>query len=320
MEIRRPARHDVFKAGKIDVTMFEDLDRQHVAEKYRGADENLVNRLGTAISRRRAVLKYREKHHEKLSQGIERILQDQPDTVSTKLSETIATSFDEVGKPHVLEDTASNSGISDTTYATSLLEGCDTITVPRPPKESAGGQPFECPYCFYIITVRNSRSWTHHVFSDLMPYICIFPECSTPNKLYSSCHEWWHHLQDRHSVDDAELDCPLCREKVPGLPVKKHIGRHLVELALFALPRNSDGDSGNSNGSQGLLGDVDEFDDVSVASSNDEVVSVKNDAEPISLAKGSPIVESPRSPVREKLSLEDYQQGGVHFNLVVTKK
>lgn len=38
-------------------------------------------------------------------------------------------------------------------------------------------------------------------------------------------------------ADDASNSCPVCRRRVVGLkPYVKHVGRHLEQLALFALP------------------------------------------------------------------------------------
>lgn len=64
MLIRCPARHDrLLGTSKEDIVTFEPYDRKHVHEKYPRADHSVLDRLGTAISRRRADIKYRERHH-----------------------------------------------------------------------------------------------------------------------------------------------------------------------------------------------------------------------------------------------------------------
>jgi hypothetical protein len=243
MLIRRPARHDrLLGAKKQDYVAFELYDRQHVLEKYPRADAIVRDRLGRAISRRRADLKYRERHHAKLSQGINRIqisgVKESHDQESTVFSETIATEYKE---PNIqFDETGSHSSGSHTSYAPTLLGGRDAIMVPPPPKESANKQPFECPYCFFITTIKNKRSWARHVFRDIMPYVCIFAGCSTPNRLYDSRREWYQHLTDSHILPSnaGELhECALCREAgFSTLSLERHLGRHLEELALFALP------------------------------------------------------------------------------------
>lgn len=247
MLIRRPAQHDrLFGTKRADAAPFEPFDRQHVESKYPQADHSVLNRLGLAISQRRAVMRYRERHHIKLAQGLGQAVGDQPDTVSTKLSETVATDFVDIPEPET-ETFESLSIASETSYAKTILQGGDGMTLPPPPKESADGAPFECPYCFMIISITKPNAWARHVFNDIMPYLCIFPDCSTPHRLYESRREWFSHLQDKHSIvsnANTTLECTLCMGSVPsGKQFERHVGRHLEELALFALPRSdNDGD------------------------------------------------------------------------------
>ena len=128
-----------------------------------------------------------------------------------------------------------------------------------------------------------------HVFSDLQPYICTFPNCEDGLVQFSSraawadhefskhrntrlwtcpdCpqefHEfslWEQHLQEKHcllfSVPNLQVakimalkteakctendECPLCRIVVgkPRRGFVKHVGRHMEEIALMALPRD----------------------------------------------------------------------------------
>lgn len=241
MVIRRPTKHDQFMGiKKADSAPFEPYDQQHVANKFPRAEPDIKHRLGTAISRRRAGLRYRERHRAKLSKGLNSTLGNQSETGSTVLSETVATEFEESQRIR-FDETASNSGVSQTSYAQTLLESNDRISIPPPPKGATDGKSFECPYCFFVITIRDNRSWIRHIFADLMPYVCVFPDCSTPTMLYASRREWYHHLQNSHSIQAeqvAGIQCPLCQEEpTNGDRLDRHVGRHLEELALFALPR-----------------------------------------------------------------------------------
>ncbi|KIV77086.1 hypothetical protein PV11_08921 [Exophiala sideris] len=266
MIIRRPAQHDrLLGTKRLDTTVFEPYDKQHVGHKYPQADPMVADRLGTAISRRRAALKYRERHRAKLGAGI-----DQPDAISTTLSETIATEFE---SHHVDAETRSNSELSQTSAATSLWESDGKITVPHAPQESTGGKEFECPYCFFIITISDRNSWVRHVFKDLMPYVCVFLECSVAYRLYDSRREWFQHLRTSHLREPTigDNDCPLrCGATLPGLSLERHLGRHLQELALFALPRTEEPDEGDPNESHGSLSEATVDHDVSGDSSEDE--------------------------------------------------
>lgn len=229
--IRRPAPHDrLLGTRREDTASFEPFDRQQVSDKYPQVDSIVVDRLGAAILLRRAVLKYRERNHERFKKRIDHRLDDQTDTENDETRPTF-------------EDTASGSSLSQTSYSQTLLQiqEQDIMTVHSPPKESANGATFECPYCYFVIIVNNLRSWASHIFRDIMPYICVFPDCPSSNRQYDSRRECGRHLLNVHLVSSdpaTKVDCPLCKDRVPtGRHFERHLGRHLEELALFALPR-----------------------------------------------------------------------------------
>jgi hypothetical protein len=144
---------------------------------------------------------------------------------------------DDMDHLHFLE-TNSTSGISQTSYASSLFSGNESLSIPSAPKESADKAPFECPYCRLVITIKNSKDWARHVFRDLMPYVCLSPNCNTPSKLYESRRQWYHHMCEAHSILENGSNCPLCLVDIqPPLAFERHVGHHLEQLALFVLPR-----------------------------------------------------------------------------------
>ncbi len=238
MLIRNPAQHDFLaESYRTETAAFEPYDQQHVRGKFPQAEQVLILRLARALTRRRGYLKYRERHSRKLAKGLE-----DPQTISSgdgaTISETMAS--DVQSQPVDYNDTPSESGISQTSYAESLLRG-GVITLPAQPKDSTLGNPFVCPYCHFIITIKTTQSWPRHVFTDLKPYICTFLPCRTPDKLYSSRREWFAHIRSTH--DTTTLLCPLCRLAVDTTQkYERHIARHLEELALFVLPRGGDSD------------------------------------------------------------------------------
>lgn len=252
MLVRKPAQHDLRTGStKIDVAAFEPFDYNHVRSKYPTADEQVVSRLGRANTRRRKYLKYRERHALKLKQGIDNgVIKQSGDGRSEVLSETIAT--DAQNRNVDFDDRASESGLSQTSYAPTLMGGGD-ITIPSPPRASHGGAPFECPYCYFVISVSSTRSWSRHVFNDLQPYICTEIECPTPDKLYSTRHEWLQHLRKTHHRDESSQtaskdhdsdrlrQCSLCWSVLRNTETyKRHMARHQQELALFVLPQNEE--------------------------------------------------------------------------------
>lgn len=247
MIIRKPAQHDrLIGTDKLDFEPFKFWAEQHVCHKYPRADALAIDRISSAMARQRAILKYRERHHRKLGQGID----PQNDGQSTILSETVVTDVFRKDSGQV-SDMVSDTGISETSYGDTLFGGAgsDGPKIPSLPKRAVGQRPFECPYCFYVITARDNRAWARHIFHDLMPYVCIFPGCSTPNKLYESRRQWYHHIQQTHastSSADGIYNCPICKHgSLPAVKFQRHIGQHLEELALFLLPRTeSDSDEG----------------------------------------------------------------------------
>ena len=65
---------------------------------------------------------------------------------------------------------------------------------------------------------------------------------------------------ERHlsAVDHGDVQCPLCRTHLPSLSLlRRHLGKHLEELSLFALParvsENSDDESDAGDGSSRSL-------------------------------------------------------------------
>ena len=165
---------------------------------------------------------YWHRPRQKLGQGLE---ENEEGSVT---SDTIATDFQS-------EDITYGEEISDyisqTSYAPSLING-DSMTVPPLPNNE---KPFECPLCHFIVDIKIKESWARHVFRDLRPYVCTFPDCHVPDRRYASRHEWFDHETSTHSAE--RLACPLCPERMKtSKQFERHLARHMEDLALFALP------------------------------------------------------------------------------------
>ncbi|KAJ0415252.1 hypothetical protein BJY00DRAFT_293763 [Aspergillus carlsbadensis] len=258
MAIRQPARHDqLLETRMIDATVFVPWAERHVSDKYPDLEPEIAQRLGAAMARQRAVLKYRERHRAKLGQGVEG--NEEPHSHVELMSETAPTEFIEAPENHLqFLDGISDSGMSRTSYATTLVASQDGVPIPPPPPESADRAPFECPYCFVIISVKDRKDWARHIFRDVMPYTCIYLECTTPSKVYENRRQWYHHLCIQHALatgPDSCMVCPLCKLSIqrPAM-FEQHVGRHLEELALFVLPRTQPEDeSGTQSGQRSEL-------------------------------------------------------------------
>ena len=288
--VRRPARHDtLIDRDPENVAKFESYDIRHVEEKFPDADRELVHKLGAANTRRRKHLNYLKRHHAKLGKGIEMVT-DQSDGTTSEMSRTVATDFHSQDDPrHELDFDA---GLSQTSYSASVSDG-EGITIPNPPQDSSKGKPFECPYCFYIITIGSHRKdWQKHVMDDILPYSCIYPDCRFQSKLFSSRHAWYRHLQKLHTIGQTDLEdetspapseCPLCKEKLVSSSIfERHVARHSQDLALFALPR-PDPDDGlgeipNSSGSGGRSSSTDSADE---RGSTGNLEQIRSDEPPV---------------------------------------
>jgi uncharacterized Zn-finger protein len=237
--IRKPARHDRLLRYDSGIgATYTPWDRRHVSSKFPNADPVTIDRLGSAITKRRMLLNYRERHHQKLAGGLDSAIDNREEEESLGLSHTLATDFKDVALG--ISDAASVTGASETSYAKSLEVG-GNITVPVPPKESENQREFLCPYCFIVITIKDRRDWAHHVFRDLESYVCIFPDCPKAEELYDSQREWLAHEKTDHPrlFEEAKAAgtavCPLCKSKIASEMLEKHIAKHLQELALFPI-------------------------------------------------------------------------------------
>ncbi|KAJ6084997.1 hypothetical protein N7499_004626 [Penicillium canescens] len=178
-------------------------------------------------------------YHAKLSQNVDD--GNEGDRRSTLLSETIVTDICHDLPPDSNDYfSVADTSETKTSCAGTLINGTGATIIPPLPKEGAGKTPFECPYCFLIISVRDTRAWARHIFRDLMPYVCIFPGCS--GKLYESRRQWYAHVENAHgdSMSFPKFVCPICKDSFSTAMYERHVSRHLEELALFLLPRPVD--------------------------------------------------------------------------------
>ncbi|KAJ6790296.1 hypothetical protein PWT90_09962 [Aphanocladium album] len=290
--IRNPAPHDRFMTmSATDISFYEPHDISHVKELYSGLLPWQAQRLGAAISKRRQYFRYRRTHREKLAFGI-----DDDVDAGLRAPSTLASSI-----PSNLKDKSSlitresqeeeqQDYMSQTSLATSVAES-STRRIPPLPEDAEYG-PFECPFCFCIITAKNRMEWKRHVFEDLRPYVCVQEKCTGAEYGFAHRRDWithtkrthlteykcsaesctWKglnevtfkaHIQKSHSNDISrygtdtllafarvegsehqDLSCPLCGELQSSTKsYYRHVGRHMEQLSLFALPLNDEADA-----------------------------------------------------------------------------
>ncbi|KAI1309236.1 hypothetical protein F5Y03DRAFT_75775 [Xylaria venustula] len=202
VSIRNPAPHDHFMSSRlINTSHFEEYDMEHVKAKLPLTQPTLARRLGKAISQRRQYFKYREAHHQKLNAGLDLDPTRSEAGAQSTIASSIPGALKNGDKSHpgfgeLEEEEASNSGASQTSYATSGPES-GRLKIPSLPKSASDG-PFECPFCYMMISVSTTIQWKKHVNADLRPYICLEPDCLTSEQQYSRRHEWLNHLSQKH--------------------------------------------------------------------------------------------------------------------------
>ncbi|KAI0968124.1 hypothetical protein F4678DRAFT_203264 [Xylaria arbuscula] len=201
VSIRNPAPHDHFMSSRfINMSHFEEYDMEHVKAKLPLAQPALARRLGKAISQRRQYFKYREAHHQKLNAGLDLDPTKSEAGAQSTIASSVPNALKNGDKSHPafgeLEEEASNSGASQTSYATSGPES-GRLKMPSLPKEASDG-PFECPFCYMMISASTTIQWKKHVNADLRPYICLELDCLTSEQQYARRHEWLNHLSQKH--------------------------------------------------------------------------------------------------------------------------
>lgn len=179
--IANPAPHERFRklgAGlDEDVSFYEPHDIAYVKDKFPHVDDSLAKILGKFITRRRQFFKYRRAHHTRLASNLES--DEKADTGRTEIvQKTVASSLPEHFKTManfdpraniIDEDVRSDTGVSQTSYATSagfLIDdpGDQARDFPPPlrvpPIPNAGEDGiFECPFCYRMIAAKSRAAW-----------------------------------------------------------------------------------------------------------------------------------------------------------------
>ena len=185
--IRKPAPYDRYKQlASIEPLPFL-FDVMHVQDKFPEVRSRpfLAERLGKANSQRRDYFRYRRIHKEKLAKESRTDLHRRPRNrassvgssddeqtrkqshpshkqLQSSLGSTKASTF--VPPPEGVDlldvDEASDTGQSETSYATSVNEDdSTTLRVPSIPDTFEEGIGFECPYCYAMQLPKNRRAW-----------------------------------------------------------------------------------------------------------------------------------------------------------------
>ncbi len=275
MSIRNPTvTRRYSKDSSLDTSMFESYDVQHVRYRFPEAPEYLTCRLGKANSRRRGWLRYRELHAGKLAQDLDRdytstLLSET--TASNFKSESI---FERIHDNDLISVTSyvtsANTVIqtrmpsmpkaarNEQPFECPYCHGIERVQNSYAWKKHVYNdlRPFLCTFeecTFPTETYQSRRAWFNHELQNHRRLWTCNGHCKMTFKTEDLMvvHIQEHSrtaLTDSQSLILARMcvnpiketvtsKCPMCNLTITGLSkFSKHLGGHLEELALFALP------------------------------------------------------------------------------------
>ncbi|KAL8898097.1 MAG: hypothetical protein Q9207_006873 [Kuettlingeria erythrocarpa] len=211
-----------------DASEFKFHVRWQIDFRFPDASDAIVDRLASAVLFRRRKLLYRERHQQKLSQGLESAFQEEIQVPTTtpaaaqrssghtqrQSSRLLKTAASIRSSPSSIPLSATEaSGVNRralASYPRTLAGGSNftksavarrsQLDVPSPPKAAEAKEAI-CPYCFEVVDKDNMAGplWTRHVLKDISPYVCLFEDCTRSTEQYQSLDDWIAHMQWQHT-------------------------------------------------------------------------------------------------------------------------
>ncbi|MCJ1435864.1 hypothetical protein MMC27_005240 [Xylographa pallens] len=260
--LQNPRPRDRYTQNDSATSLSESYDIDHVWNQYPYIRSTswLLHRLGKANARRRQFFRIAEAHREEMAQVQGSQIETEDEADVTQLNNESITAFTQ--NPSTLFSSSqmtSNSAISfdnnddyndddvrsETSYGTSVnFEDKMSNRVPPPPRESTNGRPFECKYCYQIITCESS---IRTISATACPFCNNNWANLSPNQLSQSA---------AGSAEDANM--------VSLKQFRSHVGRHMEDLALFVLPQRYDSENSISSSSENSDADDDSEADIKV--------------------------------------------------------
>lgn len=255
-------RTDAEPTAVIDTTRITWTPHQPYSDKvsvrFPMAADDLVNRLGRANYER-----YLRCQEQKATNELGDIPLDQG--ASGALDSAISK-FHDSGIGSSLPTAASS--YAETAMSYGMGEG-RRVRVPPLPVQAKEGLPFACVACGRWVKIVTNSAWKKHVYGDLEPWICLEAQCVSGIDSFPTRDDWISHLSLHHRMEPEwrMVECPLCRVEIgPGkVLITKHMGDHLEEISLAALPPDCEFD--------------DETDEVSIDDPMDDLTPTHEGAE-----------------------------------------
>lgn len=190
------------------------------------------------------------------------------------------------------------------TYAETVMsygpgEGRE-VRVPPLPDRAKEGLPFPCVACGKWVKIVTNSAWKQHVYGDLQPWQCLEADCVFTIDTFPTRADWISHLALHHRMEPEwpMVECPLCRAEIgPGkVSITKHLGAHLEEISLAALPVDCEPDEETPQGS--IVGSADDL-------HSTRELDGTGARSPTNISESVEHLENPRATARTRLTLLD---------------
>ncbi|KAB8300074.1 hypothetical protein EYC80_000307 [Monilinia laxa] len=209
---------------------FETSVRWQIQFRLPNTSPALLDRLVDAAVFRRRKLEYRERHKEKLSQGVEHSFASElvvplfpketvlrPPGAQRKRAaglrresgssrgslSTMQYSATEASSVNRLKFASYPKSVAPSGITKSAIARREQLDFPAPPSKSEGeSKEAICPYCFRIIDREDMAQarWKRHILRDIEPYVCLFDGCDKSTGCFVTVDDWVNHMQWQHAV------------------------------------------------------------------------------------------------------------------------
>ena len=154
-------------------------------------------------------------------------------TQSIKSLSSLAPTATEIGSEFNLQTVVAKKTPSIMTRVTQTGAVQDYPRCPKPTKDGM----LQCPYCADVLPAEYSKNeprWRGHVAQDLLPYSCIFDNCSSSDEMFLTSDELAKHMQKEHSTPC--WTCDYCSTSTFADPAEWE--SHMTQTHAHSFPAN----------------------------------------------------------------------------------
>lgn len=140
---------------------YHDVYKNHVSEKFRGLNKQLVERFAKTMVLRVYMLDNGRHHNEKMTKGME--YESEEGMLSSTESTSVPGNLEKEGNLEMRDtgDDPVDDSISEASMSSLAFTDSDISRRQPPslPERGQNGQPFVCPLCFAMVCFETTRQW-----------------------------------------------------------------------------------------------------------------------------------------------------------------